>query len=177
MKLPVTTTRYKQVVTTRYEPRIVTKYVQVPVTKMVPADLVGLYNQQAQTPMPVPATSLIQNPQPAVQQLAMPQPVQPVSQSVVMPQPVVSQVPQTSMISTNPTDHFVNNYPIYENDPRRGVRTSVFDNNSLLGSTTVDDFRSRTSLNPLTPVNVPLSTSVVGSNLPGLNTSIPAVKD
>ena len=44
-----------------------------------------------------------------------------------------------------PENHFVNNYPIYENDPRRAVtRTSIFDTSNM--GKNIDDFRSRTAL-------------------------------
>lgn len=192
------TVQYQQRVVTKYVPKLVTKMVQQPYITMMPlekAKALGLPIVQNQTPMPVPTTSLIQTPQPAVQQLpAVPQPVQ----SVIAPQPVQSvitpQPVQTSqMVPQKYEDHFVRNYNIYD-PPRSLIQTtpmtttsSVFNPNSMA----VNDFRVRTSLpqtlNPtltqstyLPNVNTGLtglSTSLpnVNANLPTLNTSLPNV--
>ena len=140
---------------------------------MVPAQQAGVIGQTL-TPMPAPVTPMIQTPQPVVQQLqapqviAAPQPVtysQPmvsqVPQVIAAPQPVtyaqpmVSQVPQVvaapqpmgysqPIAPQAPENHFVRNVPIYENDPRRPQRPSIFTTPTALNA--YDDFRARTNL-------------------------------
>ena len=122
---------YKAQTVTRYEPRIVTNYKQVPVTSMVPVNAVP------QVPPPVPTPSIVP-PQP----LYSPQNVEPIQQRPLPindpPQPLVNipqqplvNVPQSQMISQVPSfepqvdGHFVRNYPIWENDPRREILKSI----------------------------------------------------
>ena len=155
---------------------IPTQYIStVPLVNTVP---------QPQVPMPIPTVSLIQTPQPIIQQLPSPQPV------VATQSMMISQVPQVSLIASQvpqvpqvpvmpqPENHFVSNYPIYEDDPRRSVlRKSIFDT-SALGKNT-DDFRSRITLPQLGFTEEYASTlgTTTGTNLPPVTTStaLPAV--
>lgn len=129
---------------------------------------------QPQVPLPIPTVSLIQTPQPIIQQLPSPQPV-------VTTQPIsVSQVPQVPQVPVmaQPENHFVSNYPIYEDDPRRSVlRKSIFDTSAL--GYNPDDFRSRITLPQLAFTEEYASTlgTTTGTNLPPVTTStaLPAV--
>lgn len=129
---------------------------------------------QPQVPLPIPTVSLIQTPQPIIQQLPSPQPV-------VTTQPMmVSQVPQVPQVPVmaQPENHFVSNYPIYEDDPRRSVlRKSIFDTSAL--GYNPDDFRSRITLPQLAFTEEYASTlgTTTGTNLPPVTTStaLPAV--
>ena len=119
-----TVVRYKPVTKTQYVPRLTTKY--------VPAD-------QAQALSAVQGVSAVQgslNPALSAQSLALSQ-TTPLAASTlqtpglaVAPQPLAMTTPMPLAASTMPLttpapvaiggdNHFVSNYPIYENDPRR----------------------------------------------------------
>lgn len=139
---------------------------------------------QPQVPLPIPTVSLIQTPQPIIQQLPSPQPVVTTQPMMVSQVPqvslMVSQVPQVPQVPVmaQPENHFVSNYPIYEDDPRRSVlRKSIFDTSAL--GYNPDDFRSRITLPQLafTGENASTLGTTTGTNLPPVTTStaLPAV--
>ena len=139
---------------------------------------------QPQVPLPIPTVSLIQTPQPIIQQLPSPQPVVTTQPMMVSQVPqvslMVSQVPQVPQVpvTAQPENHFVSNYPIYEDDPRRSVlKKSIFDTSAL--GYNPDDFRSRITLPQLafTGENASTLGTTTGTNLPPVTTStaLPAV--
>ena len=139
---------------------------------------------QPQVPLPIPTVSLIQTPQPIIQQLPSPQPVVTTQPMMVSQVPqvslMVSQVPQVPQVPVmaQPENHFVSNYPIYEDDPRRSVlKKSIFDTSAL--GYNPDDFRSRITLPQLafTGENASTLGTTTGTNLPPVTTStaLPAV--
>ena len=139
---------------------------------------------QPQVPLPIPTVSLIQTPQPIIQQLPSPQPVVTTQPMMVSQVPqvslMVSQVPQVPQVpvTAQPENHFVSNYPIYEDDPKRSVlRKSIFDTSAL--GYNPDDFRSRITLPQLafTGENASTLGTTTGTNLPPVTTStaLPAV--
>ena len=139
---------------------------------------------QPQVPLPIPTVSLIQTPQPIIQQLPSPQPVVTTQPMMVSQVPqvslMVSQVPQVPQVpvTAQPENHFVSNYPIYEDDPRRSVlKKSIFDTSAL--GYNPDDFRSRITLPQLAFTEEYASTlgTTTGTNLPPVTTStaLPAV--
>ena len=141
-------TKYEQRIATKIQPGLVTKYVQIPFTKMSQIEQARVISLiQPKTQMSVPTISLIKTPQPIYQTLPAPQHVL-IPQLVVSPQPMVSQiiqVPQAPLIGSN--DHFVRNYPIYESDPRRVPKTSIFAPQPANPEINyINDFRVRSSL-------------------------------
>ena len=146
---------------------------------------------QPQVPLPIPTVSLIQTPQPIIQQLPSPQPVVTTQPMMVSQVPqvslMVSQVPQVPQVPVmaQPENHFVSNYPIYEDDPRRSVlRKSIFDTSAL--GYNPDDFRSRITLPQLAfteettgtnlpPVTTSTALPAVSTTLPDISTTLPPV--
>ena len=112
--------------------------------------------------MPIPTTSYIQIPQPIIQQLPI------VSQPAIVPQPMVSQVVQAPLAQPNLENHFVSNYNIYDNTPRRVVKPSIFTPQPI--NSDLNDFRVRASFDPI--VNPLL---VQRGIVPGVNTSLPGL--
>ena len=116
---------YKAQTVTRYEPRIVTK------TSMVPVNAVPQVPPPVPTPSIVPPQPLysLQNVEP-IQQRPLPINDQPQPLVNIPQQPLVN-VPQSQMMSQIPSfepqidGHFVRNYPIWENDPRREILKSI----------------------------------------------------
>lgn len=146
---------------------------------------------QPQVPLPIPTVSLIQTPQPIIQQLPSPQPVVTTQPMMVSQVPqvslMVSQVPQVPQVPVmaQPENHFVSNYPIYEDDPRRSVlKKSIFDTSAL--GYNPDDFRSRITLPQLAfteettgtnlpPVTTSTALPAVSTTLPDISTTLPPV--
>lgn len=178
MTAPVPTPQYRKfynhisLSTSRYAPpKIITKYVNTTVNNVAPI---------TQAPLPVPIPSPIA-PQPleSVQSIP-PQVTQPVpmmqivpEQQVVQPviqQPMISQVPFAPQVD----EHYVRNYPIWENDPRRQLLSSNISNPNL--STSIPGV----SVNPALVQNASLpgvnaSLHGVNTSLPGFNASLPGV--
>ena len=101
-----TVVRYKPVTKTVYVPKVVTKYVPAPADSGIPDTI----NPLVPTPNPIS-----QQPLSSSKTVPLPAPVQAPAMSI-LPPPLTMPAPPAPM----PGDpHFVNNYPIYENDPRR----------------------------------------------------------
>ena len=133
-------------------------------------------------PQPLPSRELAKPPS---QSTVTPLFTQPVVQT---PTPIVQPVEQTQLVSQVPvltpqTDgHFVRNYPIWENDPRRQLLKMNASNNPVVTSSVptqsinpnVSTAQSIPQINaslPTVDTNVP----IVNTNLPGVNAAIPTV--
>jgi hypothetical protein len=189
----VKTIKYVPVTRIKHVPMVRTRYVPVPVNSSTAQST--LTNQSlAQPPLPTPI------PTPYAQQSLMAPPSTPLTastapvQPLFNPQPPVAVPTMQSMVTPANDAHYVSNYPIYENDPRRvglGItrRGSEFDAlnrgnygyNSVpgIGLTTaggnLDDFALRSRALGLNGLNTAGLNSGLGSlntGLGGLNTGI-----
>ena len=152
-----TVVRYKPVTKTVYVPQVTTKYVPVPVD----SETSGVINPAIPTPNPIIQQSLT-NPQ----TVPLPAPVQAPAMSI-LPPPLAMPAPPAPM----PGDtHFIKNYPIYENDPRR-IAGSL-----AINPSTVQALNNANLSTSITPVGVVPSQGVgLGlntGNLGGLNTGL-----
>ena len=165
--------RHITLTSSRFIPRYLPSFTtNVPVTKMVPFPKVP-------APVPVPApiapqplemTQVIptQNQEPIpIAPIAPIAPVQQVEQPVSQPQFTFS---QESFIPQN-DEHYIRNYPIYENDPRRQMLRSVLNNSAL--NTGVPGASVDQNLITNTLSGVDSSIPKVNENIPNINANIP----
>ena len=103
-----TDVQYQPVVKTVMAPKVVTSYVASPVNDL----------GQTFTPPPVSTPNLeVQQPLPNPETVPLPAPIQ---APFMIPKPIP--LPPAELTIGN--DHYVSNYPIYENDPRRRILLS-----------------------------------------------------
>ena len=177
-----TVVRYKPVTKTIMVPQIVTNYVPVSINSGVQGSIIpgSEINPMVPTPNPITQQPLFQS-----KTAPLPAPVQAPAMPISLPTPPTAPVPAPMPNYTG--GHFVSNYPIYENDPKRStILNSIAINplNSLNASTATlatsvpigGNLAGNQLINPAAAglANVPLNTSITGVNpqLAGLNTGL-----